>query len=212
MADPVAEKSAFLKMYMSNHPDTLVAYAKYYGKVEGHIVSAEMTDISTKRMILLCTLKSGEKQSTEVTFNPPLVGYEAVKPRLLEMKAIAQEKLGMIKAPKIDTFVFPRDAWVSLPLPFVLGWLLSSAGSESGGVGSWLVHWIGVGKVQWATGIFVVLHCLESLYTWSLCKKHTGPNVGTMYIVGTLMCGFPMWKDLRKRIQDARINSVMKVQ
>lgn len=48
MTDPVAEKSGFLKMYMSNHPDTLVAYAKWYGKVEGKIVSAEMTEIDCK--------------------------------------------------------------------------------------------------------------------------------------------------------------------
>lgn len=47
MADPVAEKSGFLKMYMSNHPDTLVAYAKYYGKVDEPIKSAEMSAIDT---------------------------------------------------------------------------------------------------------------------------------------------------------------------
>ena len=48
MADPVAEKSGFLKMYMSNHPDTLVAYAKWFGKVKEVITSAEMTAIDTK--------------------------------------------------------------------------------------------------------------------------------------------------------------------
>ncbi len=45
MADPVAEKSGFLKMYMSNHPDTLVAYAKWFGKVKEVITSAEMSAI-----------------------------------------------------------------------------------------------------------------------------------------------------------------------
>ena len=48
MADPVAEKSAFLCMYMSNHPDTLVAYAKWYGKVKEPIAGAKMTGITTK--------------------------------------------------------------------------------------------------------------------------------------------------------------------
>jgi hypothetical protein len=48
MADPVAEKSGFLKMYMSNHPDTLVAYAKWFGKVKEVITSAEMSAIDTK--------------------------------------------------------------------------------------------------------------------------------------------------------------------
>ena len=46
--DPVSVKSPFLRMYMSHHPDTLVAYAKWYGKVQAPIVSAELTDINTK--------------------------------------------------------------------------------------------------------------------------------------------------------------------
>lgn len=48
MSDPVAEKSGFLRMYMSGHPDTLVAYAKWYGKVQEVITGAEMTAIDTK--------------------------------------------------------------------------------------------------------------------------------------------------------------------
>lgn len=48
MADPVSEKSGFLKTYMSNHPDTLVAYAKYFGKLMDNISSAEMSAIDTK--------------------------------------------------------------------------------------------------------------------------------------------------------------------
>lgn len=48
MADPVADKSGFLKMYMSNHPDTLVAYAKWYGKVVEPLTSAEMSAIDSK--------------------------------------------------------------------------------------------------------------------------------------------------------------------
>lgn len=35
-------------MYMSGHPDTLVAYAKWYGKVKEAVSSAEMTAIDTK--------------------------------------------------------------------------------------------------------------------------------------------------------------------
>jgi hypothetical protein len=48
MPDPVAEKSGFLKMYMSHHPDTLVAYAKFFGKVSGTITVAEMIAIDSK--------------------------------------------------------------------------------------------------------------------------------------------------------------------
>jgi hypothetical protein len=47
-------------------------------------------------MTLGCTMKSGAKQDVVVVFDPPLAGYEEVKPRLLEMKAIAQEGLGMV--------------------------------------------------------------------------------------------------------------------
>lgn len=48
MSDPVADKSGFLRTYMSSHPDTLVAYAKWYGKVTESINSAEMTGIDSK--------------------------------------------------------------------------------------------------------------------------------------------------------------------
>ena len=52
MVDPVAEKSGFLRMYMSNHPDTLVAYAKWFGKVQDPIKSAEMAAIDSKVRVL----------------------------------------------------------------------------------------------------------------------------------------------------------------
>jgi hypothetical protein len=47
-ADPVASKSGFLCTYMSNHPDTLVAYVRYQGKVDKEVESARMSSISTK--------------------------------------------------------------------------------------------------------------------------------------------------------------------
>ncbi|KAF7328769.1 DUF2470 domain-containing protein [Mycena venus] len=112
MSDPVAEKSGFLKMYMSSHPDTLVAYAKWYGKVTEPITSAEMSAIDTKSMTLTCTLKNGSKKAVVVTIDPPLKGYDDVKPRLLEMKAISQEGLGMIKSPQITSFHLPSTGIV----------------------------------------------------------------------------------------------------
>ena len=39
-------------MYMSNHPDTLVAYAKWFGKVQDPIKSAEMAAIDSKVRVL----------------------------------------------------------------------------------------------------------------------------------------------------------------
>lgn len=45
--DPVADKSGFLCMYMSNHPDTLVSYVRYWGKVSAQVSTAKMTSIDT---------------------------------------------------------------------------------------------------------------------------------------------------------------------
>ena len=39
---------------------------------------------------------SGTKSLVRVNFDPPLSGYEEVKPRLLSMKANAEEALGMV--------------------------------------------------------------------------------------------------------------------
>lgn len=47
-ADPVADKSGFLCTYMSTHPDTLVAYVKYFGKVDGNVSSAKMLSIDSE--------------------------------------------------------------------------------------------------------------------------------------------------------------------
>ncbi|KAF8736761.1 hypothetical protein AX14_013998 [Amanita brunnescens Koide BX004] len=208
--DPVSDKSAFLRMYMSHHPDTLVAYAKWYGKVQASIVSAEMTDISTKSMTLLCTLKSGEKQSTTVTFNPPLAGYDAVKPRLLEMKAIAQEHLGMIKAPHIASFEFPRPNYP--PLVFTTALSFLNFFPETA-LAKHAINLLGLSNVQRAFQFTVAIHLLESLYTLYLCRKHkTGSVVSALYVASTVIFGYPIWVDLRKRIQKARIDSVMKVE
>lgn len=49
-----------------------------------------------QRMTLTCSMKDGAKKVATVPLEPPLSGYEEVKPRLLEMKAKAQEGLGMV--------------------------------------------------------------------------------------------------------------------
>ncbi|KAK0206562.1 hypothetical protein DFS33DRAFT_1381672 [Desarmillaria ectypa] len=217
MADPVAEKSGFLRMYMSSHPDTLVAYAKFYGQVKENIKSAEMSAIDTKSMTLTCTLSNGLKKEVVVVLEPPLKGYEDVKPRLLEMKALAQEGLGMIKAPHITTFRFPTtvNTWFTVLLVGSLLYIdISSSHPESplylpgrlarSYIGSYLK------PMLWSVA---GIHALESLYTLHLCRKHhTGVVVGAQYVFFTLILGFNVWVDLRKRIQAARIESVMKVE
>jgi hypothetical protein len=214
MSDPVAEKSTFLRMYMSNHPDTLVAYAKWFGKVKEVITSAEMTAIDTKSMTLTCTMKGGSKRDVRVLIEPPLSGYEDVKPRLLEMKALAQEGLGMIKAPKITSFDLPtRHAYISGFICTVFLYLhfihqLSLPSFISGNAQHFMQF-----SLKFTAWFILVAHSLESLYTFSLCWKHsTGFSVGALYVLSTFVCGMPIWRNLRRRIQAARIDSVMKIQ
>jgi hypothetical protein len=56
-------------------------------------------------MHLSYSLKSGGVDSVHVKFDPPLTGYEDVKPRLLAMKADAQETLGMVRSCSIFSLV-----------------------------------------------------------------------------------------------------------
>ncbi|KAJ3821843.1 hypothetical protein EV361DRAFT_919982 [Lentinula raphanica] len=236
--DPVAEKSGFLRMYMSSHPDTLVAYAKWYGKVTEPVLSAEMVGIDTKGMTLACKLKNGSSKDVRVAIEPPLSGYDDVKPRLLEMKAIAQEGLGMIKTPKITTFHFPRSAlsviFVVYPILLYLAYAptfstTSTTSSTSTSVitqaanmitlpARLLTHTPYLGPWVPSIGYWLfwsvnVGHVFEAMYTASLCRRHgTGLGVGAAYVLATLVCGYHIWRDLRKRIQDARIQSVMKIE
>lgn len=203
-------------MYMSNHPDTLVAYAKWYGKVKEAITGAEMTAIDTKSMTLTCTLKTGSKKEVYIPIDPPLRGYEDVKPRLLEMKALAQEGLGMIKAPRITTFPLTRDIIIAGSLMLCQAYV-SYSPADSPSPAFYLAHFVqqflGVGIMRPLSNFIFSLHALESLYTFHLCRKHhTGLGLGALYVASTLLCGFPVWRNLRKTIQSARIDSVMKVE
>ncbi|KAK7049241.1 hypothetical protein VNI00_005842 [Paramarasmius palmivorus] len=215
MADPVAEKSGFLRMYMSSHPDTLVAYAKWFGKVTEPITSAEMSAIDCKGMTLSCVLKNGSKKDVRVPIEPPLSGYDDVKPRLLEMKAIAQEGLGMIKAPQIKEFHLPKTAAYPVILLMVLAYLAYSPRDST--LPAFLPAQLAapyVGRIPDYVfkGIWVT-HVFEALYTYILCRRHkTGFVVGAKYVIATLFSGGAIWLDLRKRIQNARIDSVMKIQ
>jgi hypothetical protein len=50
--DPIEAQSDVLRTYMSNKPDTLIAYAKWYGKVQEAISIIDMTAIDTKVHII----------------------------------------------------------------------------------------------------------------------------------------------------------------
>ncbi|KAG5651514.1 hypothetical protein H0H81_008379 [Sphagnurus paluster] len=215
-SDPVAEKSGFLRMYMSSHPDTLVAYAKWFGKVTEPIKSAEMKSIDSKSMTLNCTMKSGTKKEVYIPIEPPLNGYDDVKPRLLEMKALAQENLGMIKAPKITNFRLPLESLKSgLSITALLYLFLAPTnGTASLFEPARYIHsLVGSTSVNVLTYTVGIAHFFESIYTFTLCRTHqTGVFTGAAYVLSTFVFGFPIWKDLRHRIQAARIESVMKVE
>ena len=64
-SDPVADKSGFLCMYMSNHPDTLVSYVRHWGNVKEPVSTAKMMSIDTKARLLRhpSLLKVADEQS-----------------------------------------------------------------------------------------------------------------------------------------------------
>ncbi|KAJ6552064.1 hypothetical protein DFH09DRAFT_1366453 [Mycena vulgaris] len=217
MSDPVAAKSGFLRMYMSSHPDTLVGYAKWYGKVEEPITSAEMTAIDTKSMTLTCTLKNGSKKEVVVVIDPPLAGYDDVKPRLLEMKAISQEGLGMIKSPQITAFHLPPRGINAALLFYSLlpygAFAVSDGQSPFFAPAQFLYSYVSPKTFKIFLAIVFGVHFLEGLYTLSLCRKHRANfRVTVSYFTATVFVGYHVWQDLRKRIQNARIESVMKVE
>ncbi|KAG1720384.1 hypothetical protein EDB19DRAFT_1647161 [Suillus lakei] len=228
MSDPVASKSGFLCMYMKNHPDTLVAYVKYFGKVEGNVLTAKMSSIDTKGMTLVYELKSGQSNTIRVSFDPPLSGYEEVKPRLLSMKAEAQEGLGMLKAPQITTFQIPRTtatitgvalfAFLYFLSPPPLGTTFLSIPITTMDTFFSPAHTFrnvtGLGlSFRTACAILGAIHGAETLYTWSLCRQYVkSATVMAAYVGCTMLFGYPMWTDLKRRVQQKRIESVMKVE
>ncbi|RPD53922.1 hypothetical protein L226DRAFT_554795 [Lentinus tigrinus ALCF2SS1-7] len=216
--DPVADKSGFLCMYMSNHPDTLVSYVRYWGKVSAQVSSAKMTAIDTKGMTLTYQTKgSTETKEVRVEFEPPLLGYEEVKPRLMGMKAEAEEELGMTRAPQITSFRYsPKFMTTIVAMTFLTYCTLaqSLASSEYAPFfvpGNTILSYLPSWSLQFSWGMVAFCHGFESLYVLYLCKKHrTGFFVGAQYVLAALMLGFPVISDMRKQVQDARIDSIMK--
>jgi len=187
MMDPVADKSGFLCTYMGSHPDTLVAYAKHFGKVDGHLLSAKMLSIDSKGMNLEYNTKDSPKrpQIVHIEFDPPLLGYEEVKPRLLGMKADADEALGIDKAPQITHFEMPFQIWItsSLLLLLIYGTCMPS---NSQGVFWWLAR-----KLR--PGVFsgCVVHCFVGICNCCTCWRGTvrdNPRTQTSYVMERRSC------------------------
>ncbi|KAI8977763.1 hypothetical protein BD414DRAFT_495566 [Trametes punicea] len=217
MTDPVAEKSGFLCMYMSNHPDTLVSYVRYWGKVDEHVVSAKMTAIDTKGMNLTYQTKGGVSRNVRIPFDPPLAGYDEVKPRLLSMKADAEEELGMVPAPQITSFRFVSRMLQTGLLVILLVYTTFSPAPDSLNYSPVFApaHTLRTITPPWTLkfswSLVAFFHTLESFYTLWLCKKHRTPFlVGVQYWIATLVLGYPVLMDMRHQVQEARIESIMK--
>ena len=145
------------------------------------------------------TPSSGDQKiSVRIEFEPPLSGYEEVKPRLLSMKADAEEALGMVRAnnkvptgslirrfpqvpaPQITKFTVSRLWFMPVGLMSLLTYVTLSP-PLSGTVPSYLYPGslirdvVGDWAIKLSWQVVVVLHGLESLYTVTLVKRHKTP-------------------------------------
>ncbi|KAF8531703.1 hypothetical protein JB92DRAFT_2073632 [Gautieria morchelliformis] len=215
MTDPVASRSGFLCTYMSNHPDTLVAYVQHFGNVTARVASASMVSIDTKGMALSYVMKGTDaKKQLTVPFEPPLTGYDEVKPRLLSMKLDAEEALGMTPRPQITTFELPRGVLVTMALlsAFVYVTFSVPSPSPSLNIGPRIRSAIGPKTIQYLWILCGTIHLLEAAFTLRLCIRHSlRLVVGAKYVIATFLFGMPVIQRLRKLIQDARIDSISKI-
>ncbi|XP_006456581.1 hypothetical protein AGABI2DRAFT_122469 [Agaricus bisporus var. bisporus H97] len=217
-SDPVAEKADHLRMYMSNHPETLFAYAKWYGNVGEIIKKVEMMNIDVQGLLLRCTLKAGGKIDVYIPITPPLKSYEDVKPRLLEMKALAQEGLGIVKPPMVTKFYFPLTALLTISALTATAFCIYAPSLTPRPVLATITFITRLGGLtrSWLEPSFYIgtfLHVPEALYMVHLSRKHQMRfGLGIAYVIATLVCGFPMWVNLKKEIKALRIESAMKVE
>jgi len=177
-----------------------------------------MTAIDTNGMNLSYQTKSGPS-TVRVEFDPPLAGYAEVKPRLIGMKADAEEALGMMKAPQIKTYE-PTRSW--LTGAGIVGFIIyvTLAPPPAANVPA---YWIpgtalrdAVGGTRTMKGVWaflLVAHFFEALYTLLLVRRHRcGFALGTLYVLTTFVFGQPVWSGFRRQVQAARIDSIMKGQ
>jgi hypothetical protein len=148
-------------------------------------------------------LKSGKPQVVRVEFDPPLLGYEEVKPRLLGMKVDADSALGtvrpsslpqnpqisraithtvQVKAPQITHFELPFQIWTTASLLLLLIYTSSAPApdSDSNPKFWWLARTLCPGLVpswmvpfSWA--IVAIAHIGEGAYAATLTYRHHMP-------------------------------------
>ncbi|KAG9032599.1 hypothetical protein FRB95_001185 [Tulasnella sp. JGI-2019a] len=173
MDDPVAAKSMFLSTYMSNHPDTLVAYVMQHTR-NRQVATASMTSIDSRAMHLSYTVKGSDVKSTvRVPFDPPLLRFDEVKPRLMSMKVEAEVNLGMAMNPIISKYEIPFVQMVpALTLQPLLVWTTYSTSPPAESIR----QFVGSQFIMSSWVLLVILHVSESSYMLYLCTKHQTPS------------------------------------
>jgi len=214
MSDDVAAKAHLLKDILS--PTALVAIAKWYGKVDD-VGSAEMAAINSKNMTLTCKIIGRSQKDVVIAFKPQLANYKDAHDRLFEMKAISQEGLLQAKPPQIRSFRLQRTGipdgiFIFTLFPYLL--LSPPHGGSRFFVPAQLAQsYVDVKYIGMAFAAGVGWHVLNTLYTWTLCWKHSIPFKATVAYTGmTMFTGFHTWVDLKKRIREARIEAAKKTQ
>ncbi len=145
--------------------------------------------------------KDAKKKSVRVEFNPPLSGYDEVKPRLLNMKVDAEEALGMVsktphippshsphlsfppqaKAPQLSTFHITNRVFETGVMIAALLYSTFSPPPTSPSyhpiftVATWIQNAFPHGFIKACWIFMVTVHVLETFYTISLCRKHRTP-------------------------------------
>ncbi|KAF8208853.1 hypothetical protein K438DRAFT_1961406 [Mycena galopus ATCC 62051] len=213
MSDPVAAKADVLKTVVS--PAALASIAKWYGKAGDAVVTAEIVLIDSKSMTLNCKFVGTAHQNVAVAFKPRLANFTDAEERLLEMKALAQEGLGKTKPPKISSFRLqptgiPDGIFIFTLFPY-LTFSPPHGGSQLFVPAQLVQARVDVKYIGMVLAAGVGWHGLNTLYTWTLCWRHSIPFAQTVAYTGmSMLTGFHTWVDLKKRIRQARIDAARK--
>ncbi|KAL5638903.1 hypothetical protein ACGC1H_003311 [Rhizoctonia solani] len=208
--DVIGSRSGFLCAYMSSHQDTLVAYVKHFGKVEGDVTSARMTAIDSTSMTLEYVV-GGKTQQTNVVFDPPIEVYDEVKPRLIAMREEALEGVGMVNQPTVSVYQLPTLRLGSSTSSLML-LLAYTTFASAPSIGAQLRALVGGPTVmKWIWGFTVAIHAAEAVYMAGLCKRHkTGIRLGSLWVLSVFSIGFPFIIQFRRIVQQERIASIRK--
>ncbi|KEI41403.1 uncharacterized protein L969DRAFT_85174 [Mixia osmundae IAM 14324] len=210
--DEVASKSGFLSMYMSNHRDTLVAYCMHYGKVK-RAVNAKMDSISSDSMIIsyLPYRDASEPKTVTIPFEPRLQSYDEARPRLLAMKAEAEQALRMDTVPVVDSFRLGRL------VPFIMTlvtFLVACTVMEDHEFGGRIRNAAGGMRTIVAAWIFAIsCHIAEAYYQYTLCRKHkTGVRNTFLWVFLTFLLGVAGFSEFKRIVKERKIASLSKSQ